>query len=846
MDTRREFLKKAALLSAGIGFAGTLPPSIQRAMAINPPVGSTYLDAEHVVILMQENRSFDHCFGTLQGVRGFNDPRAIRLPNKNLVWLQSNSNGETFVPFRLNIKDTKSTWMGSLPHSWTDQVDARNDGKYDKWLEAKKSGRKAYQKMPLTLGYYNREDIPFYYALADAFTICDQNFCSSLTGTTPNRLYLWTGTIREQPNKDSYANVRNENVDYGEERAAHWKTFPERLEENNISWKIYQNELSVGTGFEGEEDAWLANFTDNPIEWFAQYNVKFLEAYIDSLPKMITVLSEEITRLAQSLASPTSGDTSEQLQKKLSSAKKELEIARQDQQKYTRANFDKLSLFEKSIHAKAFTTNKKDPDYHKLTTLKYNDGGTEREVKVPAGDVLFQFREDVKEGKLPTVSWLVAPENFSDHPGAPWYGAWYLSEVLDILTKNPEVWKKTIFILAYDENDGYFDHVPPFTVPNPNRPGTGMLSKGIDASVEFVSLEQDMKKKPRESSRESSIGLGYRVPLVIASPWNRGGAVCSQVFDHTSVLQFLEKFLSQKTGKQIEEPNISAWRRVVCGDLTSSFRPYLGEKIDLPVFLSRNDYIEEVHKAKFKEDPSGFRPLTSNEIQQINDKPASSPLMPRQEKGIRKSCAIPYQLYAHGSLTPDKKKFQLKLAAGRELFGAKAAGSPFNVYAPGKFRRENSADFEALCNWSYAVAPGNELIDHWSLEQFEGSRYHICVYGPNGFYREYAGDENDPLFDLNCDYKKTRKKKTAPGLELKFKNFNSKPIEVELIDLSYGMPGQKQILAGNGEETITTDLDQSHGWYDFLLKTIGNNNFERRFAGRVETGEMGFTDPSMG
>src|SRR5688572_28608149 len=302
MDTRREFLKKATVLSAGIGFAGTLPPSIQRAMAINPPVGSTYLDAEHVVILMQENRSFDHCYGTLQGVRGFNDPRAIRLPNKDLVWLQSNSNGETFVPFRLNIKDTKSTWMGSLPHSWTEQVDARNEGKYDKWLEAKNSGRKAYQKMPLTLGYYNREDTPFDYALADAFTICDQNFCSSLTGTTPNRLYLWTGTIREQPNKDSYANVRNENVDYGDERAAHWKTFPERLEEHNISWKIYQNELSVGTGFEDEEDAWLANFTDNPIEWFAQYNVGFLEAYIDNLPGLIAQLTNQIAEFEKGLA----------------------------------------------------------------------------------------------------------------------------------------------------------------------------------------------------------------------------------------------------------------------------------------------------------------------------------------------------------------------------------------------------------------------------------------------------------------------------------------------------------------------------------------------------------------
>ncbi len=107
--------------------------------------------------------------------------------------------------------------------------------------------------------------------------------------------------------------------------------------------------------------------------------------------------------------------------------------------------------------------------YHELTTLKYKDGDTEREVNIPKGDILHQFREDVKSGSLPTVSWLVAPEKFSDHPSSAWYGAWYVSEVLDILTQNPEVWKKTIFILTYDENDGYFDHVPPFVAPNPTR-----------------------------------------------------------------------------------------------------------------------------------------------------------------------------------------------------------------------------------------------------------------------------------------------------------------------------------------------------------------------------------------
>ncbi len=204
--SRRDFIKQAAMFS-GIGATGLFTESIGRAMAIEPQPGTTYLDAEHIVILMQENRSFDHTFGTLRGVRGFNDPRAITLPDGNPVWAQQDINGNRFLPFRLNIKDTKSTWMGCLPHSWTDQVDARNDGRFDRWLDVKHSGENAFARMPLTLGYYTRDDIPFYFALADAFTVCDQNFCSCLTGTTPNRLHLWTGTIRAKQSSDSFAHL---------------------------------------------------------------------------------------------------------------------------------------------------------------------------------------------------------------------------------------------------------------------------------------------------------------------------------------------------------------------------------------------------------------------------------------------------------------------------------------------------------------------------------------------------------------------------------------------------------------------------------------------------------------
>src|SRR5690606_12207294 len=150
-----------------------------------------------------------------------------------------------------------------------------------------------------------------------------------------------------------------------------------------------------------------------------------------------------------------------------------------------------------------------------------------------------------------TVSWLIPSQNFSDHPSAPWYGVWLTSELLDILTKNPEVWKKTIFILTYDENDGYYDHLPPFTAPDPRNKETGKCSPAIDdTGAEYTYQEQQMQYGwSKKASRTAPVGLGYRVPMIIASPWSRGGKVCSQVFDHTSTLRFLEEFLNAKYKK---------------------------------------------------------------------------------------------------------------------------------------------------------------------------------------------------------------------------------------------------------------------------------------------------------
>jgi phospholipase C len=839
MNTRRSFIKKASILSGAAGMLNVLPASIVKALAIDPAPGSTYLDAEHIVLLMQENRSFDHTYGTLQGVRGFNDPRAINLPDKNLVWLQSNAKGETYAPFRFDIKNTRITWMDSLPHGWSDQVDARNKGDYDKWLHVKHSSTEEYKDMPLTLGYYTREDIPFYYSLADAFTVCDQNFCSSLTGTTPNRLYFWTGTIREKQDEHAQANVWNQDADY--ETMVNWKTFPERLEENGISWKTYQNEISVGVGFNEEEDQWLANFGDNPIEYFTQYHVKLSPEYIANIPKAISQLEEEIKKRENKLATLTTGSKdAENVKGEINWLQKRLAATKEDQKNCTLEKFEQLSAHEKNLHHKAFATNRKDPFYHQLTTLKYKDGNTEREVNIPKGDILKDLRDDVNNGKLPAVSWIVAPQNFSDHPSSAWYGAWYISEVMDILTQNPEVWKKTVFILTYDENDGYFDHVPPFVAPHPYKKETGLVSKGIDTAVEYVANSEQQSAK--DHVRESAIGLGYRVPMVIASPWSRGGWVNSQVFDHTSSLQFLEKFLSHKTGKKIEEPNISAWRRTVCGDLSSAFRPYNGEKLNKSEFLERDEFIESIHRAQFMNVPSNYKQLTKDEIISINHSPHSSPLMAVQEKGIRSSCALPYELYADGRLSLDKQSFELKFQCGNKIFGASSAGSPFQVYAPGGYHHSEGRTRD------YAVTAGDSLKDNWLISDFENGHYHLQVYGPNGFFREFKGDQDDPFVDIACDYQNGTNKPDG-NVGISISNQEKKPIIITISDNAYKTAQQVYSIRGSmvkGARFIVIKTTASYGWYDFTIRIKGNTQFERRYAGRVETGAASKTDPFMG
>jgi phospholipase C len=237
--TRRRVLSGAAAVTAGAA-ATALPPNVRKALASPPSRPGRLSDIKHVVLLMQENRSFDHYFGTLAGVRGFDDPHALRLPSGDSVFKQPDPTTPDgyLLPYRLNSRISAAQAIPSMSHEWTVQHQAWNNGRMDNWLPAHRASDGAHG--PYTMGYFTREDIPFHYALADAFTICDAYHCSVMGPTHPNR-YMWlSGTI--DPDGRHGGPALDNNAPAG---TYSWTTYPERLTQAGVSWKFYHLAGSV-------------------------------------------------------------------------------------------------------------------------------------------------------------------------------------------------------------------------------------------------------------------------------------------------------------------------------------------------------------------------------------------------------------------------------------------------------------------------------------------------------------------------------------------------------------------------------------------------------------------------
>ncbi|ASN22791.1 phospholipase C, phosphocholine-specific [Streptomyces pluripotens] len=675
--TRRTFLGSAAALGAALGLE-SLPGTTPEASAAT---AGTITDIKHVVVLMQENRSFDHYFGSLRGVRGFGDRATIELSGGHSVFDQPNGSSRHY-PWQLSA--TNTWWWGvskeqlaqcdgSLDHSWSTQHSAWNNGKMDNWVAAKGTVR--------TLGFMNRSDIPFHYALADAYTICDAYHCSILSATGPNRTYLWSGTI------DPAGTAGGPAYDGGDESGLRWQTYAEALQKAGVSWKVYQNAQD--------------NYGDNALAYFDQFT---------SAPASSPLHQRGMGSV------PSTGST---------------------------------------------------PD-----------------------DIAAGIKADALAGTLPQVSWVVANQLYSEHPdGPPENGAHFVNLVIQALAADPDVFNSTVLFLNYDENDGLFDHVPPPTAPS----GT---------AGEFYN--------------GANIGLGFRVPMIIVSPWTRGGWVDSRVYDHTSVLRFLETWTAA-IGTPAVCPNISAWRRQVCGDLTGAF-DFANPEYGLPSLPDTSATISQA---------------TANVM--INPSPGTNS-MPTQESGTRPARALPYQPNAwldHIEYdTGGKTLLWIKMANQDTLATAHAHYSVYaNAYRTGG-------------PWQYTVAPHTNGTDGSTSDFFNvGSgygdgRYDLTCIGPNRFLRRFTGATTTA--GQACEAVTSYAPAPDTGedaLWFTMTNTGDDTVTFTIASTNYRTDGPWtcQVAAG---ATVSHHfaVTATHGWYDFTVTISGDTAWSRRATGHIETG----------
>ncbi len=693
----------------GAAGLGVWPEALQRAWAVEPNrVTGTIRDVEHIVILMQENRSFDHYFGSLRGVRGFADPHPLRLASNRSVWRQPHSADEV-QPFRPALPDMGMQYLDGTPHSWLDAQKAWNGGRHNQWVAAKGIH---------TMAHFTRDDIPFYYALADAFTVCDAYHCSVMGPTNPNRYHMWTGWLGNDGSGGGPL-IDNAIQGYG------WMTFPERLQAAGLSWHIYQD---VGTGLDAaghwgdtSQTPFVGNYGDNSLLNFNAYRQ----------------------------APPGS------------------------------------ALFERA-RTGTRVAGQAQPSSSNFTTL-----------------LTSRLRADVVAKRLPQVSWIVAPEAYSEHANWPVnLGADYVAKVLAALSADEETWSKTALFLTYDENDGFFDHVP---APFPAGSRAQGLST-VDTRGEWHAGDANNPAGP--------YGLGARVPMTVVSPWSKGGWVCSQVFDHTSLIRFVE----QRFGEDypgIRETQITPWRRAVCGDLTTAF-----------------DFAQRDTRATTLPATSRYVPHDAERHPKVTPQAPVKGALPSQERGRRPARALPYALTVNGLWHATRQAYTLSF---------RNTGSAAAVFLVHDLAGQTAPR-------SYTVEAGKALSDDWNAVYGSDMSMDLEVHGPNGFYRQFRagraqmGQRNVPSLEVLAT--------TTPAdgglLTLTLHNQTQQVVQAVLKAASYMQMADRVLLLTPGARlTNHYPLSATQGWYDLSVQMQDDSDFKRALAGHVETGLPAQSDPGL-
>ena len=685
----RDVSRRRFLQLAGGGVAATmLSDSIARALAIPANRATRSLrDVEHIVVLTQENRSFDHYFGVMRGVRGFGDPHPVTLPERQAGLVPGRRRrpwSRRSAPARLSDDSLALTFIEDLDHSWdpdASDVQRRQLGPVAADQDHDVHGAHAALGPAVSLRAGRRVHRVRWLLLLRARSDRPQPL---LHVDRLGRERRATAAGRSSPTTSS---------------GTAGQTYPERLQAAGISWKIYQD---IGDGLDA------AAFLGVHVGSVHRQLRRQLAAVLPQLPERGPGQPAVSSGLAPE---PTS----------------------------------------RSSKRRACSTSS------------------------PA---------DVKHGRLPSVSWIAGPRGVHRASGMA----------------------RRLRRLLHGRSARRADQQPRGVVKDgaADQLGTRTTASSTTSSGPTpTSARSPASRRCRSTTSCSSgtagtpggsngvvgpYGLGVRVPLLAVSPWSRGGWVCSEVFDHTSVIRFIEARFG------VDEPNITPWRRAVCGDLTSAFD-----------FESASDRVPKLpERRRLQAGPSNQHPPTFTRC------PPAVGSVPTQEPGVRPSRRLGYRFDVAFDADPGTLNLAVKnhgrLGVHLQARSLTVPGAPY----------------------SYTIGAGDKLATALP----NPGTYDLSLHGPNGFFRHFAGSP-DTAVRVDVDTRPPVRPAQAPapahrpwrppppaGRRRCRRRLRSRPAD-----------------RGARHEEITIDTRHSGGWYDIALSTPSDTSFSYQLAGRLESGE---------
>jgi phospholipase C len=476
---------------------------------------------------MMENRSFDEYFGTFPGAAGFYDGS----PSMAQPWLSQP--GGVLYPWRMSTFTTNALATPGLGHDWiTNHVAINVDpasGSPDNANFYTSSDYKA-----VAMGCYVADDIPYQWALAQSFALCDHYFCSVLAGTASNRLYLVGGTITDPaqalPASGIYSGSESDSANTGPETNYNGtdpilynfgsQAAPEAFGAANVPVIPWVTNLAHWQSYLA--DLWKSSAGQPPYRVYDDWNWQF--GWATSQPRLAGVSDLNVFTYYEPYQA----------------ASGQITLGTPDDPNYFAANYtpnaagapgDDRPLFAQHINP------------------------TDAQQQAPF---------------LAPLTWILPPWNYSEHPTfTSADGAYYVAQIVDALMAS-EFWESTVLVITYDETDVHFDHMPPPLSPDPRQVLAGLQPSPYEPWVEDASGTSD---DGYAINYPAPVGAGLRVPTIIVSPWTYQRGIVSDQLDHTSILQLMETVSNVNCSALPAADSDLGWRRANFADLYQVIDP---------------------------------------------------------------------------------------------------------------------------------------------------------------------------------------------------------------------------------------------------------------------------------